>query len=317
MSPRRWATGARCCSRGRPPEPACSLSLPITLLGQFRLVGASFRHLEMPTLQRAVIQVEASRPDLPFVCSKLILAHEVSNGRDCMSSHRRDRPVILLTGFGPFPGAPRNVSGSLIQALVEIAPRRLPGFAVHAEILPTEWQAGPHQLASLLDRLEPAIVLHFGVSHRARGFVVETRALNLRRDILDACGEAPDDVCVISDGPRELRATLPTGLIVDMLRRKGLPVQLSRDAGGYLCNAILYHSLEAARRRALEHGTLRRIGARGGVRRGFIHIPDRLAGAQTGKARRARSSLLDWDQAIEGGVSIMELAAGVAGHATV
>jgi pyroglutamyl-peptidase len=189
--------------------------------------------------------------------------------------------------------------------------RRLPGFAVHAEILPTEWQAGPKQLVSLLDRLEPKIALHFGVSHRARGFVVETRAMNLRRDILDACGEVPGDVCVVNDGPGELRATLPTGLIVDMLRRKGLPVQVSRDAGGYLCNAILYHSLDAARRRALERGATPEGSARVGARRGFIHIPDRLAGVQTGKVRRAQSSLLDWEQAIEGGISIMELAAGV------
>jgi pyroglutamyl-peptidase len=230
-----------------------------------------------------------------------------------MSSCRRDRPVILLTGFGPFPGAPLNASAVLIQELLKMAPRRLPGFAVHAEVLPTEWQEAPRRLALLLDRLEPTIALHFGVSHRARGFVVETRALNARRDIVDACGEAPDGVCVVSDGPGELRATLPTGLIVEMLRRKGLPVQLSRDAGGYLCNAVLYHSLEAARRLSSGSGGREGAGLRVGARRGFIHIPDRLAGEQSIKARRAQKSLLDWDQAVEGGISIMELVAGVAG----
>ena len=206
----------------------------------------------------------------------------------------------------------------LIEALARSAPRRLPGFAVHAETLPTEWHAGPQILAALLERLEPAVVLHFGVSHRARGFVVETRARNLRHDVVDACGEAPENDCVVSEGPAELPVMLPTGLIVERLRRKGLPVQVSRDAGGYLCNAILYHSLAAARRRYLETGVSRsgggrgdRIGVRLGVRRGFIHIPDKLAGAQGGGGRRARLCQLGWEQAVEGGIAIMELAAGV------
>ncbi len=242
-----------------------------------------------------------------------------------MSVVRRDRPVFLLTGFGPFPGAPRNASSMLIEALARAAPRRLPGFAVHAETLPTEWHAGPQLLATLLERLEPAVVLHFGVSHRARGFVVETRARNLRHDMVDACGEAPESPCVVSEGPAELPAMLPTGLIFERLRRKGLPVQLSRDAGGYLCNAILYHSLAAALHRDVETRGLAgdgggrgdtigaRIGATIGARRGFIHIPDRLVGTAAGGGRRARVCQLGWEQAVEGGIVIMELAACVAG----
>ncbi len=213
----------------------------------------------------------------------------------------RNRPAILVTGFGPFPGAPRNASSLLAEALAEAATRVLPGFAIHAETLPTEWQAGPARLSALIDTLQPVVAVHFGVSHRARSFVVETRARNTRDDIDDACGAAPDSVCVADGGPDELSATLPTGLIFERLRRRGLPVQLSRDAGGYLCNALLYHSLDEARRR----------GGQGfGVRRGFIHIPDRLA-AGRGGGRRASFCLLDWEMAIAGGIEILSTSAGV------
>ena len=222
---------------------------------------------------------------------------------------RRDRPVILLTGFGPFPGAPANASSLLVDELARLAPRRLPGYAVHAETLPTEWLAGPDRLSALLDDHAPVVALHFGVSHRARGFVVETRARNTRQDITDACGAAPDELCIAENGPPEMSATLPTGLIVERLRRMGLPVQLSRDAGGYLCNALLYHSLSEARRRdALRAGSS--FGPSSGPRRGFIHIPDRLA-AGRGGARRASASLLDWDSALEGGLEILSICAGV------
>lgn len=215
---------------------------------------------------------------------------------------RRDRPIILLTGFGPFPGAPRNASSMLAEELSRAAVRRLPGFAVHAETLPTEWRAGPARLSELLTELQPAVAIHFGVSHRARGFVVETRGRNERDDIVDACGEAPGDACVAQEGPSEMPATLPTGLIVERLRRLGVPVQLSRDAGGYLCNAILYHSLTDARRR--DTGAI-------GPRRGFIHIPDKLTGTRVLGSRRAAASALHWDDAVQGGLEILSICAGV------
>lgn len=215
---------------------------------------------------------------------------------------RRDRSVILLTGFGPFPGAPRNASSDLIAHLARLAGARLPGYAVHAETLPTEWRAGPARLAELLAEHDPVIALHFGVSHRARGFVVETRARNTRQDICDACGAPPDARVVADDGPDEISATLPIGLIVGRLRRKRLPVQVSRDAGGYLCNAVLYHSLAEARSR----------GARGvGPRRGFIHIPDSLSKFRGGGARRSSVCLLDWESATRGGLEIMAACAGI------
>ena len=218
---------------------------------------------------------------------------------------QRDRPVFLLTGFGPFPGAPRNASSLLIEELALLASRRLPGFSIRAEVLPTEWRAGPDRLARLLDEHDPVVALHFGVSYRARGFVVETRARNERRGIEDACGDVPGNVCIASGGPAEMPATLPTGLIVERLRRKGLPVQLSRDAGGYLCNEILYHSLREARCRGA--GCI-------GARRGFIHIPDRLTDGARGGSRRAAATLLDWDSALDGGLEIMAVCAGVAGR---
>jgi pyroglutamyl-peptidase len=216
---------------------------------------------------------------------------------------RRNRPVILITGFGPFPGAPQNASSLLADAVAEAARRELPGFAVHAETLPTEWHAGPMRLAGLLDTLEPILAVHFGVSRRATGFVVETRARNSTQRVADACGEGPGSDCLLDDGPDEIGVTLPTSQIVERLRRLRLPVQLSRDAGGYLCNALLYHSLDHARRRS---------GAGFGPRRGFIHIPDRLVGGKArGVMRAAAASRLEWEGAVRGGLAILATCAGV------
>lgn len=216
---------------------------------------------------------------------------------------RRHRPAILITGFGPFPTQPRNASSLLADAIAKAAPAHLPGFAIHAETLPTEWRAGPAMLEDLLERLQPVVALHFGVSHRAHGFVVETRARNALSDVIDACGETPDDACVAREGPAALTSTFPARQIVERLRRLGLPAQISRDAGGYLCNSVLYHSLHHANRHEISGFA---------VRRGFVHIPDRLIDGAVIGARRGAPSKLSWPGAVEGGLAILAACAGVA-----
>ena len=211
------------------------------------------------------------------------------------------RPVILVTGFGPFPGAPRNASGVLAEELATLAARRLPGFTVRAAALPTEWAAAPRELGRLLDEHDPVIAVHFGISRRARGFVVEMRARNATALVRDACGSFPTAGCVVDDGPDEIASTLPVNLIAARLRQLGLPVQISRDAGDYLCNALLYHSLAEVRRRPPGAGSLRR---------GFIHLPDRLLPGERGSSRTATPSRLDWDGAIAGGLAILSACAG-------
>lgn len=209
------------------------------------------------------------------------------------------RQAILLTGFGAFPGVPSNASAVLVPRLAAAAAQRLAGFTVHGAILPTQWRDGPHRLSRLLEDLEPALALHFGVSPRTEGFAIEMRGRNIRSATNDALGEAPVAACIAEHGPEFLAATLPIHFIVARLRQRGLPARVSRDAGSYLCNALLYHSLSHARRRP------------GVLRAGFIHIPDALAPRGAVPIRRGRSGCrLSLDQAIEGGLEIIAASLG-------
>ena len=222
-----------------------------------------------------------------------------------MSSHR---PVVLVTGFGPFPGAPVNASSELAHALARVATGSLPGYRVEAATLPTEWQSGPRALAALLDKHDPIVAVHFGVSRRAKGFVIEQRAVNATGAVCDAVNALPLDPCVTPDGPDTLAATLPTAMIIARLRGLGLPVQASRDAGTYLCNAVLYNSLADARRPS---------DGRTNSRRGFVHLPDRLLPGERRGARRAVPSDLDWSGAIEGGLAILACCVGYNGRVSI
>jgi pyroglutamyl-peptidase len=171
------------------------------------------------------------------------------------------RPTILLTGFGPFPGIPTNVSADLVRALAKRARSTLTSYRIVSSILPTEWDRAPRLLASLHKHHAPVLALHFGVAMGARGFRLETEARNHRRASPDASGSLPASTSLSHEGAAVRAVTIAARSIAAKLESKGYPVSLSDDAGSYLCNAVLYQSLALAK----ENGGTCRVG--------FVHIP--------------------------------------------
>jgi pyroglutamyl-peptidase len=202
------------------------------------------------------------------------------------------RTTVLITGFGPFPGVPVNATMRLVPELAQAGVRRFAGVRIATAVLATEWAAAPRRLEALLEEIEPDLVLHFGVSSRARGFEVEARAQNACMQSPDAAGALPPGGAVRDGGPEFIAATLPVRHIVARLRRRGIPAFVSRDAGGYLCNATLYHSLRCARDRP-------------GCRVGFVHIPATLGRPGAANRGRVGGRTLTWEQTHVGGLEIL------------
>ena len=206
----------------------------------------------------------------------------------------RARTSVLITGFGPFPGVPSNATMLLLPQLAQLAPRSFPDVRFAFEVLPTEWSAGPRRLQVLLAEAAPDLAVHLGVSSRARGFEIEQRARNSCAATPDASGALPTAAAVCEPGPEYLPTSLPVQHLVARLRRLGIAAFVSRDAGTYLCNAALYHSLASAK-----------DAAKAGRRVGFVHIPAALA--RPGGANRGRSGAcpLTWQQALDGALEIL------------
>jgi len=198
------------------------------------------------------------------------------------------RPVILLTGFGPFPGVADNATARLVPRLAKTARELFPAYDVVAEVLPTEWVVAPQKLADLLARPRTALALHFGVSKHAVGFHIELVGRNRCKATRDAAGRLPVNEWVVEAGPPELACTFPAHSIVERLVQLGVPARTSTDAGGFLCNALLYHSLVAAD--ALEQPRLV----------GFVHLPVDLPDRNPQPGCR-----LDMRGAIAGGLEII------------
>ncbi|MGE5166474.1 MAG: hypothetical protein ACM3IH_20950, partial [Sphingobacteriales bacterium] len=94
--------------------------------------------------------------------------------------------TILVTGFGPFPGAPFNPSGPLARRLARARRPALAQVKVVTHIFATSYAAVDRELPLLIARHKPHALLMLGLAPRARGLRVETRARNALALLPDA-----------------------------------------------------------------------------------------------------------------------------------
>ena len=170
--------------------------------------------------------------------------------------------TLLVTGFGPFPGAPLNPTGPLVERLTR---RRRPAFADTrrvAHVFPTSYAAIEHELPRLMARHRPDAVLMFGLAARTRHLRIETQARNaVSMMFADAEGRKPAAQTLTANGCSSLRVRAPVMSLLRAACESGVPARLSRDAGRYLCNALLWRELEA-------------LAKNGGPRVvAFVHVP--------------------------------------------
>lgn len=217
---------------------------------------------------------------------------------------RNGRTIVLLTGFGPFPGTPVNATMTLVPHVARASRHAFPDVRVVTAILPTEWDRAPRHIDRLIEEHEPDVSLHFGVSSRATGYEIETRGCNRRSRNPDAAGCLPEAETICAASPFHLAARLSAREIAARLRSRGIAANLSRDAGGYLCNALLFHVLARARR----SGHPRKAG--------FIHVPQSLATTPMRGRTRRGDCRLSWIEAVDGGIEIVAACLGRPGLPT-
>jgi pyroglutamyl-peptidase len=154
--------------------------------------------------------------------------------------------TVLLTGFGPFPGAPFNPTAGLARRL---AARRRPAFADVrrvAQVFPTSYAAVERELPALLKRVRPDVVLLFGVATRTKHLRIETRARNARSPLFpDVGGDRPSAATINLGEPGTRSGRAPQRALLAAVRAQRLPVRLSHSAGRYLCNFAYWRALAA------------------------------------------------------------------------
>jgi pyroglutamyl-peptidase len=168
---------------------------------------------------------------------------------------------ILVTGFGPFPGAPFNPTMPRVERLARLRRPALDDVAIATHIFDVAYATVDRELPQLLAAHRPHALLMFGLAARTPWLRIETRARNAVTTIwpdLDGTRVSKGSIAGTADarafGPHVFR-------LLRAARATGIDARASRDAGSYLCNYLCWRAIEA---------TCHRAGPRLAA---FIHVP--------------------------------------------
>jgi pyroglutamyl-peptidase len=196
---------------------------------------------------------------------------------------------ILITGFGPFPGAPHNPTMPLVARLLRL---RRPAFSeveLSGHIFPVTYRAVDRELPQLLARHRPHALLMFGLATRTPYVRIETRARNAVTMLWpDADHTSVRKVSIAGNADAKMFGP-HTAKLLRAAVATGVDARASRDAGSYLCNYLSWRAIEAT---CAEHGP--RLAA-------FVHVPPiaRDGGPQRkGIHRVAMEQLVDAGEAM-------------------
>lgn len=184
------------------------------------------------------------------------------------------RRRVLLTAFEPFGGETLNSSWELLRALAA-EPSPHDDLVLCVECLPVHKDHYAEALAQAIERHRPEVVLALGQAGGRPTIQLERQAFN-RLDYegaVDNGGHRIAGQVLHPDAPETLAASLPLERLCAVLRAAGHPVDVSADAGRFLCNAVLYE--------------LRHVHS--GLAAAFVHIP--LLPEQAASRGRGEASL--------------------------
>lgn len=203
--------------------------------------------------------------------------------------------TILVTGFGPFPGAPFNPTAALVEQLAHFRRPSLVGVKTIPHIFPTYYAAVDRELPALIARHKPDALLMFGLATQATTLRVETRARNSLLPLADASGYSPPHCAIARGAASAMALQAPAHRLLAAIRTTGVPAMLSRDAGRYLCNYLCWRGAET-----MNKGFGPRLAT-------FIHVPA-IARAPRRPGQRRRPSATDLARA---GASLLVAIAAV------
>jgi len=162
--------------------------------------------------------------------------------------------TILVTGFGPFPGAPYNPTIKLVHALAKLRRPALADTRIVTHVFTTSYAAVDRDLPALIAQHKPDAILMFGLHGRARAIRIETRARNALALLPDATGKVKRRGVIAPDGPVARTMPMPARRLLAAAHGARVPAVLSRDAGRYLCNYLCWRvSLSGVRLAAFVH----------------------------------------------------------------
>ena len=201
---------------------------------------------------------------------------------------------VLITGFGPFPGAPFNPTGPLVARLLRLRRPALSDVELTGHIFPVTYGAVDRELPELLAGYRPQALLMFGLASRTSYLRIETRARNAVTTLWPDADHTRVRKGSIAGGADAIMFGPHTAKLLRAADATGIDARASRDAGSYLCNYLSWRAIEATCR---DDGPL--LAA-------FVHVP--LLARGIASQRKAAAHRMTLEQLVDAGEAmLMEL----------
>lgn len=196
---------------------------------------------------------------------------------------------VLLTGFGPFPGAPHNPTQPLVARLTRLRRPALDGVEISSHIFPVTYAAVDRQLPEVLAKVKPDALLMFGLAARTPFLRIETRARNAVTMLWPDAANTRSSKRGIAGNAEAMTFGLHTARLLRAARLTGIDARASRDAGAYLCNYLSWRAIENVR-------------AGGPQLAAFIHIP---LLARSGAVHRKGATRITLEELVDAGEGML------------
>lgn len=163
---------------------------------------------------------------------------------------------ILVTAFDPFGGEKINPSMEVLQGL------KIEGFELEKIIIPTSFS---RSFAYIMDKIKDNsydYLICLGQAGGRAHISLERIGVNIMNGrIADNDGNKPHEEKIDQNGPDGIFSTLPILDMQEAVKDLSIPVMISNSAGTFVCNSVLYNSLNYIKNNGLK------------TRAGFIHMP--------------------------------------------
>lgn len=202
-----------------------------------------------------------------------------------------DKLRILITGFGPFPGAPYNPTQPLVARLLRL---RRPAFSkveLSGHIFPVTYKAVDRELPELLAKHRPHALLMFGLASRTPHLRIETRARNAVTTLWPDADHTRVRKGSIAGSADAMMFGAHTAKLLRAADNTGIDARASRDAGSYLCNYLSWRAIEATG------------GDNGPALAAFVHVP--LLARHAESRRKGAAPRVTLEQLVDAGEAML------------
>lgn len=171
------------------------------------------------------------------------------------------KPIVLVTGFGPYINHPVNASWEAVKIMNKEEIEKKHNVELVLIELPVTYENVDEFVPALWETHTPKLMIHVGVSSKGECLQLESQAHRKGYQKKDYFDKIPANCACLAEGAIRLHTKLNVEQICKEFNGDNPPheryrAEVSMDAGRYLCEYIYYTSLSIDNTRTL-----------------FVHVP--------------------------------------------